>query len=105
MVNKRTYKIKVVAINQKQQTQNDDEIELLYTSEQLGTSSLAAHINTLWLNNILQYVMRDGGSEHRQLCWADITFCFESDLGSASQYFIYCRNIIYIHIIINKYLL
>ena len=62
-------------------TINDDEIELLYKSGQLGTSSPSSLINTLWMNNTLHFGMRGGGSEHRQLCWGDLTLCLDSELG------------------------
>ena len=46
---------------------SDDEVNILYSSGQLGNHCPEALINTLWYNNTLHFGIRGGGTEHRQV--------------------------------------
>ncbi|XP_021352214.1 zinc finger MYM-type protein 2-like [Mizuhopecten yessoensis] len=58
----------------------NSDIDLLYKTKQLGCSTPASLINTLWMNNTTHFGMRGGGEEHRALCWGDIQLHYDNDL-------------------------
>ena len=49
----------------------EQEIELLYDKELLGTSTPEALLNTIWFNNTIHFGLR-GCKEHRNMCWGDV---------------------------------
>ena len=58
----------------------DQEIDFLYEANELGSKSPTSLINTLWFNNTLHFGMRGGSSEHRNLCWGDLSLNYDHDL-------------------------
>ena len=51
----------------------DEEVDILYENNMLGVSSAESLLNTVWLNNTIDFGMR-GCQEHRDLCWAMSSF-------------------------------
>ena len=58
---------------------SDQELDLLYEREQLGSSTPESLLNTLWLNNTLIFGMRGGSAEHRLLCWGDVQLRYDAE--------------------------
>ena len=50
-----------------------DELNTLYEKGLLGTRNPEVLLNTLWLNNTMQFGLR-GYKEHRDMCWGDVKF-------------------------------
>ena len=49
----------------------DNEIEQLWETNQLGSSSPESIFNTLWFFNTVSFGLR-GSDEHRDMCWGDV---------------------------------
>lgn len=60
---------------------SDSELTALYEKKELGDHTPGAMLNTLWLNNTTQFGMRGGASEHRALCWGDVTLCLDAEVN------------------------
>ncbi|CAG2186385.1 unnamed protein product [Mytilus edulis] len=56
----------------------DEEIAMLFDKNVLGDNSPKALLNTVWLNNCVQFGLR-GVSEHYSLRWGDVTLNTASD--------------------------
>lgn len=52
----------------------------MFISGQLGNNTPMSLLNTLWLYNTIQFGMRGGGEEHRNLCWGDIELKYDNEL-------------------------
>ena len=50
---------------------SDEEIDILFEKNVLGTSSPQSLLNTVWLNNIIHFGLR-GCTEQRNLRWGDV---------------------------------
>ena len=50
---------------------DDEEVEIVYQKEQLGSTSPDTIINTLWWQFTTYFGMR-GKTEHYNLCWGDV---------------------------------
>ena len=57
----------------------DDEIEILFDKKLLGLSSPQALLNTVWLNNMIHFGLRDVRIEQKELRWGDIVLKTDSD--------------------------
>lgn len=49
---------------------SDEEIDILFEKNVMGTSSLQSLLNTVWLNNIIHFSL-GGCTEQRNLRWGD----------------------------------
>ena len=59
----------------------DDDIEKLFEAGELGTSSPASLLNSMWLNNYtLHFVDRTGGEENRHVQWGDVEYSYDEEL-------------------------
>lgn len=56
------------------------DIDRLYETHQLGASTPASLINTLWFNNMTYFGMR-GNKEHRNMMWGDAELKFDNELN------------------------
>ena len=66
----------------------DEEIDLLYENNMLGVSSAESVLNTVWLNNTINFGMR-GCQEHRDLCWCDVKL---SEDTKGNEYLVYTQR-------------
>ena len=57
-----------------------EELDTFYRLKQLGPHNPTSVLNTLWFNNTVHFGMRGGVTEHRSLCWGDITLKTENNL-------------------------
>ena len=57
---------------------SDNEVDILYSKNILGSSSAHSLINTLWLNNCIYFGLRSG-LEHRNLRWGDVQLFEDSE--------------------------
>ena len=65
----------------------DDEIEILFEKKLLGLSSPQALLNTVWLNNMIHFGLRDVRIEQKELRWGDIVLKTDSDGKEYLEYF------------------
>ena len=68
-------------------TLTDDEIEILFNKTLLGLSSPQALLNTVWLNNMIHFGLRDVRIEQKELRWGDIVLKTDSDGKEYLEYF------------------
>ena len=57
-----------------------EELDKFYRLKQLWPRYATSVLNTLWFNNTVHLGMRGGVTEHRSLCWGDITLKTENNL-------------------------
>ena len=65
----------------------DDEIEILFEKKLLGLSSPQALLNTVWLNNMIHFGLRDVRIEQKELRRGDIVLKTDSDGKEYLEYF------------------
>ena len=65
----------------------DDEIEILFEKKLLGLRSPQALLNTVWLNNMIHFGLRDVRIEQKELRWGDIVLKTDSDGKEYLEYF------------------
>ena len=53
---------------------SEEDIQVLYEKNLLGSSTAEALLNTVWFNNTIHFGLR-GCKEHREMCWGDIKLC------------------------------
>ena len=53
---------------------SEEDIEVLYEKDLLGSSTAEAPLNTVWFNNTIHFRLR-GCKEHREMCWEDVKLC------------------------------
>ena len=53
---------------------SEEDIQVLYEKDLLGSSTAEALLNTVWFNNIIHFGLR-GCKEHREMCWGDVKLC------------------------------
>ena len=53
---------------------SEEDIEVLYEKDLLGSSTAEALLNTVWFNNTIHFGLR-GCKEHREMCWEDVKLC------------------------------
>ena len=68
-------------------TLTDDEIEILFNKTLLGLSSPQALLNTVWLNNMIHFGLREVRIEQKELRWGDIVLKTDSDGKEYLEYF------------------
>ena len=56
---------------------SEEDIEVLYEKDLLGSSTAEALLNTVWFNNTIHFGLR-GCKEHREMCWEDVKLCHTS---------------------------
>lgn len=55
---------------------SEEDIQVLYEKDLLGSCTAEALLNTLWFNNTIQIHFRIRGcKEHREMCWGDVKLC------------------------------
>ena len=64
----------------------DDEIEILFDKKLLGSSSPQALLNTLWLNNMIHFGLREC-KQQKELRWEDIVLKTDCDGKKYLEYF------------------
>ena len=52
----------------------EEDIQVLYEKNLLGSSTAEALLNTVWFNNTIHFGLR-GCKEHREMCWGDVKLC------------------------------
>ena len=55
-------------------TLSEEDIQVLYEKDLLGSSTAEALLNTVWFNNTIHLGLR-GRKEHREMCWGDLKLC------------------------------
>ena len=50
---------------------SDEDIQVLYQKDLLGSSTAEALLNTVWFHNPIHFGLR-GCKEHREMCWGDV---------------------------------
>ena len=55
-------------------TLSEEDIQVLYEKDLLGSSTAEALLNTVWFNNTIHFRLR-GCKEHREMCWEDVKLC------------------------------
>ena len=53
---------------------SEEDIEVLYEKDLLGSSTAEALLNTVWFNNTIHFRLQ-GCNEHREMCWEDVKLC------------------------------
>ena len=53
---------------------SEEDIQVLYEKDLLGSSTAEALLNTVWFNNTIHFGLR-GCKEHREMCWGDVKLC------------------------------
>ena len=53
---------------------SEEDIQVLYEKDLLGSSTAEALLNTAWFNNTIQFGLR-GCKEHREMCRGDVKLC------------------------------
>ena len=53
---------------------SEEDIQVLFENDLLGSSTAEALLNTVLFNNIIHYGLL-GCKEHRQMCWGDVQLC------------------------------
>ena len=53
---------------------SEEDIEVLYEKDLLGSSTAEALLNTVWFNNTIHFRLQ-GCKEHREMCWEDVKLC------------------------------
>ena len=56
----------------------DEEVDILYSKDLLGSATSEALLNTIWLNNTQYFGLR-GCEEHRKMKWGDVKLYVSSD--------------------------
>ena len=62
---------------------SEEDIQVLYENNLLGSSTAEALLNTVWFNNTIHFGLR-GCKEHREMCWGDVNLCQTS---TGQEYF------------------
>ena len=55
-------------------TLSEEDIQVLYEKDLLGSFTAEALLNTVWFNNTIHFGLR-GCKEHREMCWGDVKLC------------------------------
>ena len=55
-------------------TLSEEDIQVLYEKDLLGSSTAEALLNTVWFNNTIHLGL-GGHKEHREMCWGDLKLC------------------------------
>ena len=55
-------------------TLSEEDIQVLYEKDLLGSSTAEALLNTVWFNNTIHLGL-GGRKEHREMCWGDLKLC------------------------------
>ena len=53
---------------------SEEDIQVLYEKNLLGSSTAEALLNTVWFNNTIHFGLR-GCKEYREMCWGDVKLC------------------------------
>ena len=53
---------------------SEEDIQVLFEKDLLGSSTAEALLNTVLFNNIIHLGLL-GCKEHRQMCWGDVKLC------------------------------
>ena len=53
---------------------SEEDIQVLYEKDVLGSSTAEALLNMVWFNNTIHFGLR-GCKEHREMCWGDVKLC------------------------------
>ena len=53
---------------------SEEDVQVLYEKDLLGSSTAEALLNTVWFNNTIHFGLR-GCKEHREMCWGDVKLC------------------------------
>ena len=53
---------------------SEEDIQVLYEKNLLGSSTAEALLNTVWFNNTIHFGLRRC-KEHREMCWGDVKLC------------------------------
>jgi len=53
---------------------SEEDIQVLYEKDLLGSSTAEALLNTVWFNNTIHFGLQ-GCKEHREMCWGDVKLC------------------------------
>ena len=53
---------------------SEEDIQVLYEKDLLGSSTAEALLNTVWFNNTIHVGLR-GCKKHREMCWGDVKLC------------------------------
>ena len=53
---------------------NEEDIQVLFEKDLLGSSTAEALLNTVLINNIIHFG-KLGCKEHRKMCWGDVQLC------------------------------
>ena len=56
----------------------EEDIQVLYEKDLLGSSTAEALLNTVWFNNTNHFGLQ-GCKEHREMCWGDVKLCQNKD--------------------------
>ena len=53
---------------------SEEDIQVLFEKDLLGSFTAEALLNTLWFNNIIHFGLLCR-KEHREMCWGDVKLC------------------------------
>ena len=53
---------------------SEEDIQVLYEKDLLGSSTGEALLNTVWFNNTIHFGLQ-GCKEHREMCWGGVKLC------------------------------
>ena len=53
---------------------SEEDIQVLFEKDLLGSFTAEALLNTVWFNNIIHFGLL-GRKEHREMCWGDVKLC------------------------------
>ncbi|XP_060081177.1 transcriptional regulator QRICH1-like [Ylistrum balloti] len=57
---------------------NDNEIDILWNSGELGSDTPDSILQTVWFYNTIHFGLR-GSAEHRHMCWGDVSLWKDED--------------------------
>ena len=55
-------------------TLSEEDIQVLFEKDLLGSYRAEALLNMVWFNNIIHFGLL-GCKEHREMCWGDVKLC------------------------------
>ena len=53
---------------------SEEDIQVLFEKDLLGSFTAEALLNTVWFNNIIHFGLL-GCKEHREMCWGEVKLC------------------------------
>ena len=54
---------------------SEEDIQVLYEKDLLGSSTAEALLNTVWFNNTIHFGLRGCKEHNREMCWGDVKLC------------------------------